>query len=84
MVLSEAADQQAFGTFCSFPLNKSQRFVSLCRGAEELILYFLRLLFAGQLFPAESFVPSHLLGCVVSARLSALSSADLYCTTLNR
>lgn len=50
-VLSVAGDQQALGTVCSFPLNERQRFISPCRGAEELILYFLCGLFAGQVFP---------------------------------
>lgn len=46
IVLSVAGDQQALGTFCSFPLNERQRFISPCRGAEELILCFLCRLFA--------------------------------------
>lgn len=53
IILSVARDQQASGTFCSFPPKKKkrQRFISPFREPEELILYFLCRLFAGQVFP---------------------------------
>lgn len=38
--------------FCPFPRNERQRFVSLCRAAEESILYFLHGVRAGQVVPS--------------------------------
>ena len=45
-----AGDQQALGTFVRFHWMRD-RFISLCRGPEELILPFLCRLFVGQVVP---------------------------------